>query len=549
MAGPGNIIIRVGAETSAAIAGLNNVNKSLGDTMTKGQKATAALGKAALPAAAALTAIGAGAKVAINAATDLNEQMSKTSVVFGASGSDIIAWSATLAKSLGISQESALEATGTFGNMLVPMGFARDDAAKMSQTMVELAADMASFNNASPEDTLEALRAGLAGESEPLRKFGVFINDARLKQEALSKGLYKGKGALDAHAKAAATMSLILKDTADAQGDFTRTSNSAANQARIQQAVTENLTAELGQALLPAYTAIQKMLITLLGVMGQNTDALQIMVGVVAVLAAGILIANAAVKAYNIALQVIPLILKAATAAQWLFNVALNANPIGLVIIALAALGVALVVAYKKSETFRNIVSMGLNAVKTAVQSLDNAFDALKQAAFQAFDWMRDHWKIGLFAFGPIGAAVYVIATNFDTVKAAGRQAANAVDGAWQVGKFAFSAVAGAVGSIANAFHAVASACWSAISAVQSLMSWLSRIHVPKIDLPGPLMAPIPALAGTSRVGRTAGPVATNGAGGGGITINVYGAVDPEGTARSIRRILTSHDRRQGRVV
>src|SRR5262245_27222746 len=55
--GPGNIIIRIGAETAGAVRGMNDVNKSLGDTMTTGQKATAGLRKAALPAAAALGAI------------------------------------------------------------------------------------------------------------------------------------------------------------------------------------------------------------------------------------------------------------------------------------------------------------------------------------------------------------------------------------------------------------------------------------------------------------------------------------------------------------
>ena len=62
------------------------------------------------------------------------------------------------------------------GNMLVPMGIGRKKAAEMSKQLVELAADMASFNNASPEETLDALRSGLAGETEPLRKFGVFLN-------------------------------------------------------------------------------------------------------------------------------------------------------------------------------------------------------------------------------------------------------------------------------------------------------------------------------------------------------------------------------------
>ena len=64
----------------------------------------------------------------------------------------------------------------------------------MSLKLVELAADLASFNNTSPEDALLALRSGLSGETEPLKRYGIAINDARLKQEALNQGIYEGEG-------------------------------------------------------------------------------------------------------------------------------------------------------------------------------------------------------------------------------------------------------------------------------------------------------------------------------------------------------------------
>jgi hypothetical protein len=198
---------------------------------------------------------GAGAVVAIkstvSAASNLNEQLNKSQVVFKDSGAQVEEWSKGLVKNFGISQRAALEAAGTFGNMLVPMGFARDKAANMSESLVELAGDLSSFNNASPQETLEAIRAGLAGEAEPLRRFGVFLNDARLKQEAMNLGLYKGKGNLDASAKAAATYAIILKDTKDAQGDFARTNDGFANSQRVVAAALENIQAQLGQIILP----------------------------------------------------------------------------------------------------------------------------------------------------------------------------------------------------------------------------------------------------------------------------------------------------------
>jgi murein DD-endopeptidase MepM/ murein hydrolase activator NlpD len=240
--------------------GARAMDKDLADLDSRWDR----LGKAAGLTGKALTAglavagpaVAAGLAVAVKAASNLEEQLNKNKVVFGEASREVIAFSETTASALGISQRATLEATGTFGNMLVPMGFAREEAAQMSVRMVQLAADLASFNNASPEKTLEALRSGLAGETEPLRQFGVNLNDARLKQEALSQGLWDGKGALDANAKAAATYALILKDTKDAQGDAAATADTLAGQERRLKAQLEDLTAQLGQALLPTVTAV-----------------------------------------------------------------------------------------------------------------------------------------------------------------------------------------------------------------------------------------------------------------------------------------------------
>jgi murein DD-endopeptidase MepM/ murein hydrolase activator NlpD len=241
--------VAVVTDTTGLKSGLNKAEAEVQGFGARGGKALKAFGAAfAASAGIGLAALG---KQSVDAASNLEEQLNKAATVFAGSERQVISWSETMAESFGVSQRAALEATGTFGNMLVPMGFAREEAAGMSMRMVELAADMASFNNASPEETLDALRAGLAGETEPLRRFGVFLNDARLKQEALSMGLYSGVGALDANTKAQATYSVILKDTGDTQGDFARTSESLANQQRILRAQIEEAAAAIGQKLLP----------------------------------------------------------------------------------------------------------------------------------------------------------------------------------------------------------------------------------------------------------------------------------------------------------
>ena len=97
--------------------------------------------------------------------------------------------------------------------------------------------------------------AALRGESEPIRKYGVMLDDAALKAEALAMGIYSGKGPLTTQQKVLAAQAAIFKQTSDAQGDFLRTSDGVANQQRILAAEFENVKASLGKALIPAFGA------------------------------------------------------------------------------------------------------------------------------------------------------------------------------------------------------------------------------------------------------------------------------------------------------
>lgn len=195
-------------------------------------------------------------KQLVDAASSLEESQSKVNVVFGKSSATITAFASQAAKSMGISKQAALEAAGTYGNLLQAFGLTQDAAAQMSTSLVQLAGDLASFNNVAVEDALLALRSGLSGETEPLKRFGVAINDVRLKQVAMNKGWYDGKGQLDITAKSLAAYELIMKDTALAQGDYVRTADGVANRSRTIKATFEDVKAELGTALIPTYKAL-----------------------------------------------------------------------------------------------------------------------------------------------------------------------------------------------------------------------------------------------------------------------------------------------------
>lgn len=223
----------------------------------------AGFGKLAGVASGALAglAIGGLIKGSVKAASDLAESVSKVGVVFGDSAGEVKKFAKTAATSLGTSEQKALEATGTFGNLFVALKIGQKPAAAMSTKLVALAGDLASFNNVDPAQALDALRSGLTGETEPLKKFGVNLNDATLKQKALELGLTSTtKGTLPPAIKAQAAYALILEQTKTAQGDFTRTSGGLANQQRILSAQFDDLKAKIGKGLLPVVTAIVRFL-------------------------------------------------------------------------------------------------------------------------------------------------------------------------------------------------------------------------------------------------------------------------------------------------
>jgi hypothetical protein len=189
---------------------------------------------------------------AITAASNLQESMQKVDVIFGKGSKQVEDFAKSAARNLGQSKQSVLDAAGAFGTFGKAAGLGPAKIWRyLANDFTTLATDLASFNNTSPEEAVQAIGAALRGEAEPLRRFGVLLNDATLKQEALTLGIYDGKGALTAQQKILAAQAAIYKQTTDAQGDFLRTSEGLANSQRTLSAEFANLQAQLGQKLLP----------------------------------------------------------------------------------------------------------------------------------------------------------------------------------------------------------------------------------------------------------------------------------------------------------
>lgn len=252
--------LEVLAETKDFIKGMDKANaatKTFGDKMADFAK-KAALALAAVAAAAGAMAIKIG-KEAVAAASDLAETTSKVNVIFGQAAKTIETFGANAAQSLGQTRTQAMNAAATFGVFGKSAGLAGEDLAGFSTEFVTLASDLASFNNTSVDQAITALGAALRGESEPIRAYGVLLNDATLKAQAMKMGIYDGSGALTAQQKVLAAHQVILNQTRDAQGDFARTSDGLANQQRILTARLEEAKIVLGTALLPVVLEVLRV--------------------------------------------------------------------------------------------------------------------------------------------------------------------------------------------------------------------------------------------------------------------------------------------------
>lgn len=191
---------------------------------------------------------------AIKMASDAQETMSKFEVVFGDQAGAIKAWGDNLAGAVGRSKTEVAGMLASFQDLLVPMGMTSTEATGMSQTLSQLAIDLGSFNNMSDADVARDLAAALTGSGEVMKKYGVIVSEAAVKQELLNQGM-DPKVATEAE-KAQARLNIILAGTTAAQGDAARTADGFANRLKALQAKVTDTAIEIGTALLPMATEL-----------------------------------------------------------------------------------------------------------------------------------------------------------------------------------------------------------------------------------------------------------------------------------------------------
>ena len=190
-------------------------------------------------------------KEAVEAASNLAEVQNVVDVTFGSDAGAIDVWAKNAGKQFGLTETQAKQFTSTLGAMMKSAGLTGSQITKMSTDMAGLAADMASFYNLDFDTAFQKIRSGISGETEPLKQLGINLSAANLEAFRLEQGLTKSYSAMSQSEQVVLRYQYLMQATADAQGDFARTSDGYANSMRMLETNIESLKTNVGSAILP----------------------------------------------------------------------------------------------------------------------------------------------------------------------------------------------------------------------------------------------------------------------------------------------------------
>ena len=197
------------------------------------------LGRAAGRVASALAST-------VVASADLAEAADLVRVQYESAADIVIAKSDEMAERFGTNKTKFLENVGTLQGLLGTMNKTSEATAEMGNRLGALAIDMESAFNSDFALELERIRAGLAGEAEPLRRYGVDVSAAAVAQEAYRSGIAEVGKELTNAQKIQGRYNIILNDLSKIEGNKELTKNSTANRLKEIDGRVENLKGTLG---------------------------------------------------------------------------------------------------------------------------------------------------------------------------------------------------------------------------------------------------------------------------------------------------------------
>lgn len=553
----GTAVLELVADIKPLAAGLEK-GKAMSEDMAK-TTATGFRGgitKAAIPAAAAVAALAVGLHKSVDAAVANQVAQAKLAQAYKAAGLDINAYKDEIDKTeqasagLGFKSEDVKAA-------LAQLVVATHDS-KSAINLLGVAQDVARFKGIGLTDASKLLTTTMAGSARAAHLLGINIAPVTTATDALkSKTQYASLAAYE-HAKATAYLAdkqatareMVRLLNEKLGGQAQAFANTAAGAKEKMGAELQLLEINIGNALIPILTKVSTVLAGFSQFLTEHAAIVKIVILVLGTLASGILLYTGYVKL--------------AAAAQTLWNGVMDANPIGLLVVAIAALIVAFVELWKHSQKFRDIVTGVWNDVKDSFLSVPRAFESMWKSIQTKFTdgitFVKSHWKdfavaLATILTGPIGGLVTWLATHWTTIK-------NDATTAWKAIKTAATSIFGDIGkAIENVLKAPVNMIIGALDAldfgvhygglkilghtiIPSVNFDWHPFHIPMLAEGGIVTSPTLAMIGE------AGPEAvvplSHGAGGlGGVTVNVTGWVgNDQDLATKFGRTLEQLNRR-----
>lgn len=453
------LVIELLTDATKAQAGLK-------DAATTAGKLEQGIGRLAGPALGALGALALLGGGAASAASDVEQSFGALESVFKDNADAAKALARSASTDVGLASSEYAQMAAVLGAQLKNLSGSSADLAGRTDDLIGLGADLSAQFGGSTSDAVQALSALLRGERDPIERYGVSIKDADIQARLAAKGLKGLTGDAKRAATTQETLALLTQQTADAQGAFARETDTAAHATQVSEASMKDAAAAIGVALLPLVVALSVAFADVARWAGENADLVRTVAAVVGILAGAILAVNVALSAYRA-------ITTAVTAAQWLLNAALDANPIGLVVLAVLALIAAVVLLWNNCEEFRAVVTAVFGAVQAVIVGVVDFVTGLFRRWFDTLSALfRQVDRIIGAPFREFGLLVgSILGLVGDLFRAAFRVISGLFGGLLAVLRGPFDAFLGVVRSVLGTVGDVIRAAVAVVSATMQTLS------------------------------------------------------------------------------
>ena len=214
---------RAGTATKSLISNFSLLPKTTSKAKGSFSGLAGAIGKFYATYWLAIRALGQFKK-AIDLSSDLTEVQNVVDVTFGKMADKVDELASHSIKDFGMSELTVKQVAGRFQAMGTAMGISQEKMSDMSLELTKLTGDMASFYNVEQNDVAKSLQSVFTGETEPLRKYGLDLTNATLKEWAMKQGIDANITSMSQAQKTMLRYAYVMSNTTAAQNDFARTS-------------------------------------------------------------------------------------------------------------------------------------------------------------------------------------------------------------------------------------------------------------------------------------------------------------------------------------